>query len=216
MWMMGLSRTACRNGVGVRFGVALIILVCFPLCAMGADGRRQLTFSVDAPFPEVVRKMDTEQSLARVLLSQGIEILDYEVTDRGFSLKRRTLDARIRIKGRVPRFSRSPAAIEQTVQLGPEHAKLEFVLLEPLEQLAEQHYIINFAAQDERTTITIAIYSRVFVQQRRLRCVRRLINRVAHRRVAEELQRAIVDLRQSISQVVSEDRPPDAKSILLF
>ena len=214
--MIGMSRAARRNGIGVRCSMALIILACFSLRAMGADGRRQLTFSVDVCLSEVVRKLDTEQSLARVLLSQGIEVLDYEVTDRRFNFKTRSLDARIQIKGLVPRFSRSPADIEQTVQLGAAHAELEFVLLKPLGELAKQHYIINFAAQDKRTTITIEIYSKAFVPQRRLRCVQRVINRVAHRRVAEELRRAIVDLRQEISQVVSEDRLPDAKSILLF
>jgi hypothetical protein len=196
--------------------LALILLVGFPLCAMGADGRTKLTFSVDAPFSEVVRKMDTEGSLARVLLSQGIQLLDFEVADRGFSFQTRTLNAQIDIEGLVPRFSRSPADIRQTTQLGTSRAKLEFLLLEPIGQLAEQHYVLEFTAEDERTTISMEIYSRVFVPQRRLRCVRRLINRVARRRVAAELQQAIVDLRETISQVVSEDRPADAKSILLF
>ncbi len=183
---------------------------------MGADGRTKLTFSVDAPFSEVVRKMDTEGSLSRVLQSQSIQLLDYEVADRGFSFQTRTLNAQIDIEGLVPRFSRSPADIRQTAELGTSRAKLEFTLLKPLGQLAEQHYVLEFAAEDERTTISMEVYSRVFVPQRRLRCVRRLINRVARRRVAAELQQAVVDLRGAISLIVSEDRPPDAKSILLF
>ena len=35
--------------------------------------------------------------LTRVLLSQGIHLRDYEVTDRGFSFKTRTLNAEIDI-----------------------------------------------------------------------------------------------------------------------
>lgn len=182
---------------------------------MAADAYTQIVFSVDAPFSEVVRKMDSEQSLAQVLLSQDIELVEYEVTKRSFSPKTRTLDAQLRIKALAPRFSSSHGEISQTVQLGANQATLELYLVEPLGPLAEHRYTLDFAAKEEQTTVTVGLYSRVFVPRRRLCCVQRLVNRIARRRAAGEVQWAVFELQQAITTIISEDRPADAKSILL-
>ena len=193
----------------------LLIVLLSPLSAVAVDGRTQVEFSVDAPFSKVVYKFDTEASLRRVLLSQDIELMDYKLTQRRLNLKTQTLDAELRIQGLVWRFSPTPGKIKQAVQLGTSHARLEFILLEPVGQLAEQHYTIDFTVEEKRTKIQIEIYTRVFVPQRRLRFVQRLVNRIARRRVAQELCRAIDNLRWEMAQIISEDRPTDAKSILV-
>ena len=188
---------------------------CAIVSAVAVDGRTRVEFSVDAPFSEVVYKFDCEVSLRRVLLSQDIELMDYKLTQRRFNLKTQTLDAELRIQCLVWRFSSTPSKIKQVVQLGTNHARLEFILIEPVGQLAEQHYTIDFTAEEKRTKIQIEIYTRVFVPQRRLCCVQRLVNRIAHRRVAQELCRAIDNLHWEMVQIISEDRPADAKSILV-
>lgn len=193
----------------------LVIHLLHSPFATGADGRTRIAFSVDAPFSEVVRKMDSEQSLAEVLSSQNIELVQYEMTERTFSPKTQTLDGQLQIRAFAPRFSSSHGTIGQTVRLGANQARLEFVLLEPLGQLAEHHYTVDFATKEEQTTVTIGLYSRVFVPRRRLCRVQRLVDRIARRRVAGEVQWAVAELQQAITTIVSKDRPADAKSILL-
>jgi hypothetical protein len=191
------------------------VLLPHPPKANAAEAYTQVAFSVDEPFSEVVSKMDSEQSLTRVLLSQNIRLVEFEVTKRSFNPETRTLDGELRIEAFAPRISCSLGEISQTVQLGVNQAKLELFLLAPLGQLAEHRYTVDFVAQDEQTTVTIGLYSRVFVPQRRLCRVQRLVNRIARRRVNSEVQWAVAELRQSISTIVSEDRPADAKSMLL-
>lgn len=185
-------------------------------CPLGGtiEGQTQATFVVDVPFSKVVHRMDTMESLQRALRSQGINLQDHKLTKREFDLWTQTVDAEANIKSRVPRISTSVAGIRQTMQVGLSRATIEFALQEPIGLVAEQHYVLEFEAQEKQTQIRIQMYTKVNVPWSRLRSVRRLINRIAHRRLANEICRNRASLKREITEIVTEERPKDAQSIL--
>jgi len=190
----------------------LLLLTC--QSAQSVEGRTQTTFLVDVPFSKVVHKLDTMESLGRALGSQGIHLLGYDLTKRKFDLWTQTLDAEANIESRVPRISPAVGYIRQVTQIGLGCATIEFTLQTPLGLLAEQHYVLEFEAQEEQTQIRIQMYTKVNVPWSRLRVVRCLINRIARRRLPKEISRNRASLKWEITQIVTEDRPKDAESIL--
>jgi hypothetical protein len=159
--------------------------------------------------------MDTMESLRRALKSQGIDVLDYEVTKRKFELWTQTVNAEANIKCRVPRISPSVGHVRQITQIGLNRATIDFTLQAPVGLLAEQHYRLEFAAQEKQTQIHIQMFTKVNLPWSRLRSVRRLINRIARRRLAKELCRNRASLERELTEIVTEERPKDAQSILL-
>jgi len=169
---------------------------------------------VDVRFSEVIHKLDTMESLGRALGSQGIDLLDYDLTKRKFDIWTQTLEAEASIESLAPRLSPAVGYIRQITQIGLSRATIEFTLQAPLGLLAEQHYVLEFEAQEKQTQIRIQMYTRVNVPWSRLRVVRCLINRIARRRLPKEISRNRANLKWAITEIVTENRPKDAESIL--
>ncbi len=192
---------------------ALLLLLTCP-SGHSVEGRTQTTFVVDTPFPKVVSRMDTMESLRRALGSQGIDLLNYDLTTRKFDVWTQNVDAEANIKSRAPRFSPNVGYIRQIMQVGLKRAMIDFTLQSPVGLLAEQHYVLEFEAQEQQTQIRIQMFTKVNVPWSRLRSVRRLMNRIARRRVANEICRNRERLQSEITGIVTEERPNDAQSIL--
>lgn len=154
------------------------------------------------------------ESLRRALESQGIDLLAYDQTKRTFDVWTQTVDAEAKIKSRAPRISPDVGYIRQLTQVGLNRATIDFTLLAPLGLLAEQHYTFEFEAQEKQTRISIRMFSKVNLPWSRLRPVRRLMNRIARRRLAKEICRNRASLKWVITEIVTNDRPEDAQSIL--
>ena len=84
----------------------------------------------------------------------------------------------------------------------------------PLGLLAEQHYELEFEAQEKQTQISIQMYTKVNLPSRRLRSVRRLIKRIARRRISKELCQNRANLKWEITDIVTNERPENAQSML--
>ena len=192
--------------------VLLLLLTC--QSAQSIEGRTQTTFLADVPFSEVIHKLDTMESLGRALGSQGINLLDYELTKRKFDIWTQTLEAEANIESRVPRISPAVGYIRQVTKIGLNRATIEFTLQAPLGLLAEQHYVLEFEAKEKQTQIGIQMYTKINVPHSRLRVVRCLINRIARRRLPKEISRNRANLKWAITEIVTEERPKDAESIL--
>lgn len=178
------------------------------------EGRTQTTFVVDTPFSEVVHRMDTMGSLRRALKSQGIDLLEYDLKERKLDVWTQTVNAEANIKSRVPRISKSVGYIRQVTQIGLNRATIDFTLQAPLGLLAEQHYVLEFEAQEKQTQIHIQMFTKVDLPWSRFRSVRRLIDRIAHRRLSKEICHNRASLKWEITEIVTEKRPNDAQSIL--
>jgi len=189
----------------------LLLLTC--QSGHSVEGRTETTFSVDVAFSDVVHKLDTMESLRRALESQGMNLLGYELTARELEIWTQTLDAEANIKARAPRISPNVGHIRHITQIGLNHATIDFTLQTPIGLLAGQHYMLELESQESQTQIRIQMYVKANVPWSRLRSVRRLVNRIARRRVADEICRNRANLMREITKIVTEDRPKDAQSI---
>ena len=140
--------------------------------------------------------------------------MGYDQTKRKFDLWTQTLEAEANIKSRVPRISPAVGYIRQVTKIGLGRATIEFTLQAPIGLLAEQHYVLEFEAKEKQTQIRIQMYTKIKLPWSRLRVVRRLINRIARRRLPKEICRNRANLKWAITEIVTEDRPKDAESIL--
>ncbi len=190
----------------------LLLLTCQSGNSM--EGRTQTTFVVDTPFSDVVHRMDTMVSLRRALKSQGIDLLTYEQTKRKLDLWTQAVNAEANIESRAPRISPRIGHIRQVTKLGLTRATIDFTLKAPLGLLAEQHYELEFEAQEKQTQISIQMYTKVNLPSRRLRSVRRLIKRIARRRISKELCQNRANLKWEITDIVTNERPENAQSML--
>lgn len=190
----------------------LLLLTCQSGHSM--EGRTQTTFVVDTPFSDVIHRMDTMESLRRSLKSQGIDLLSCEQTKRKLDLWTQAVNAEANIESRVPRISPNIGYIRQVTKIGLTRATIDFTLRAPLGLLVEQHYELEFEAQEKQTQVSIQIYTKVNLPWSRLRSVRRLINRIARRRLSRELCQNRTSLKWEITDIVTKDRPENAQSIL--
>lgn len=190
----------------------LLLLTC--QSGHSLEGRTETTFVVDVPFSTVVHRMDTMESLRQALKSQGIDTLGYDLTKRKLDLWTQAVKAEASIKSRVPRISPNVAYIRQVTQIGLTRATIDFTLQAPIGLLAEQHYALQFKAQEKQTHIRIQMYTKINVPWSRSRVARRLVNRIARRRLPKEICRNRERLKWEITEIVTNDRPKDAQSIL--
>jgi hypothetical protein len=172
-----------------------------------------LSFVLNQPLTEVAAKLETQESLRRLLASQGIELTSRRVTNRKFSFDTQSLSATVALGGLAPAISHEELQIEGRFQLAPQAARIVLVLLKPAGQLAAQQYTIDAVDQAGKTAVNLRIDTRAMLPQKRLRMVQRLVNRVGERVVVETIDQAICDLAAEMQSVAAQPRPADAKSI---
>jgi hypothetical protein len=80
--------------------------------------------------------------------------------------------------------------------------------------LLQHVWIIEATGQGTETKVLIRLDTRVATPCRRLRLVNKLIVRVGRRRVDDEVCRALWRMQHEAVRIVSEDLPPDSKSVL--
>lgn len=192
----------------------LTLLFVLTSAAAAADGSLRMTFRIDEPFSELARKLNSEESLRRAFKSQGIELLTFERTKRGFSILPPSVHADFKIDARACRFSDSPSQIIQTVEVGVAKARLHFELAQPVGPIASQRYTVNFAALEQQTEVVIEIYSRVDVRRQRLHFIQRAVTRIVRQRILAQLAVMMVDLRCELQAIAAGQLPRGSKSLL--
>jgi hypothetical protein len=191
--------------------VAIAMVLLMPLTTLALEGSGRRSFWLKAPFAEAASKIETLQGHRRLLESQGIRLLDYKTQRMIPSLMDRSINATATIKGHAPKISPYEIEIEEDIQLKTDYAKVVFVLQKPAGRLASETFTLEAFDRGDNTLVRMRVSMGVSVPRRRLS--QRLINRVACRRVMQEVHSALWNMQQELIRVTRDEKPADSVSI---